>query len=66
MEYTICGIPIPLNQALRIAQSQYNIIRDFPTGNRAQDSIDLHDARERLVQVQSDILENQTEGSEGH
>jgi len=58
MSYDICGIPITKEHALKIAQTTYKIMRDYPTGNRAQDAHDLHEARERLITVQSDIRED--------
>jgi hypothetical protein len=55
MNYNICGVPITKEHALRIAECTYRIMRDFPSGNRVQDNIDLDKARNNLNDVKRDI-----------
>jgi hypothetical protein len=56
LNYNICGIPITKEHALRIAQTNYDIHKNFPTGNMAQDTIDIKNSLDSLDSVKQDIL----------
>jgi hypothetical protein len=55
MKYNICGIEITKEQALKIAQTNYDIHRKFRTGNRTQDEIDIRVSLQTLNNIKQDV-----------